>query len=374
MVNSRSEVEYLIHLLSCALNGRKPVAQEGIDYSALLSLAKKHQVYNIIFPLIKEMDDVPDSERTAFNNYHLSEITRMITINNEREMLYEELDDAGIKYMPLKGLIIKHYYPLESMRQMSDNDILFDSSRRDDVARIMKEYDYKPIATGENSDDYFKEPYCTFEFHRTLFFKEHDFCPTFDDLWDRASVNSEHPYMYDMGLDDVYIYSVCHMYKHFSTAGCGIRFLADHYLFLKQESDKLDWDYINSFFDKYGILQYEQESRNLAFKLFDEQELNDDELSLLQTYINCGIYGDGKINLTRKLEQFSTDGSADNAKKKYLLYRLFPPKKKMVADYRVLEKKPYLLPLYYVLRFFKGLFNSKDTIKEIKAVNKIDID
>lgn len=372
MINYKSEVEYLIHILSCAINGKEPVAQEGIDYSKLLSLAKKHQIYSAIFPVIKDMDDVPQSEKDLFREYHLNELTRMLTINNERSQIFDELDALGIDYMPLKGLIIKNYYPKESMRQMSDNDILFDYSRRNDVAAMMKDFGYKSTATGENSDDYFKAPYSTFEFHRTLFFEEHDFCPVFDDLWDRAYKDDEHSNMYHMGLDDVYIYSVCHMYKHFSTAGCGIRFLADNYLFLKKENDNLNWDFINSFFDKYGILEYEQKSRALAFKLFDEEPLNDDDYELLEVFINYGIYGSGKIKLTKSLEQMADGGSIESAKKKYLLSRLFPPKQKMIADFRVLEKRPYLLPLYYILRLFRGLFNSKKTLKEVQSVNKIN--
>lgn len=371
MAQIKIEVDYMIHLLSCALNGKKPRTQEGIDYSALLSLAKKHQIYNIIYPLLSDMPSVPDKYKDDFRSYHLSEVSRMLVINNEREMIYDELDEKGIKYMPLKGLIIKHYYPKESMRQMSDNDILFDFSFRDDVADIMKKAGYKTMATGENSDDYHKAPYCTFEFHRTLFYKQNDFCPVFDNLWDNAIVDETRPYMYHMGLEDTYIYSVCHMYKHYSTAGCGIRFLADHYLFLKKENEKLNWNYINSFFEKWNITDFEKNSRQLAFKIFDEEKLTDDEIALLETFINFGIFGDGQIKLTNRINALAENSSIENAKKKYLLYRLFPPKEKMIADYRALEKRKYLLPFYYIYRLLKGAKNSKKTFDEINSIKNV---
>lgn len=46
--------------------------------------------------------------------------------------------------MPLKGVILKELYPKIGMRQMSDNDILFDETYRKDVVRFMKNkgYDY----------------------------------------------------------------------------------------------------------------------------------------------------------------------------------------------------------------------------------------
>lgn len=372
MENKKKEVEYLIHLLSCALNGKEVQHQEGIDYSTLLSLARKHQVYNIIFPLIKDDSDVPEEYKKKFRDYNLSEISRMLVINNERSEVYDSLEENGIKYMPLKGLIIKDYYPMESMRQMSDNDILFDVKYRDVVADLMKSMGYKSIATGENTDDYHKPPYCTFEFHRTLFFAENDFCPKFDNLWENAIKDDEREYMYHMGLEDIYIYSVCHMYKHFTTAGCGIRFLADNYLFLKKEQEKLDWKRIDSFMSEYNISDYEQKCRRLAFDMFDENELDDDELELLETFMNFGIFGNGGIRIANRIKKLSEGSSIEQAKKEYLLYRLFPPKSKMIADNRILEKKPYLLPFYYILRLFKALLNGRKTLNEISDIKDVE--
>jgi hypothetical protein len=338
----------------------------------LLKLAKKHQVYNIIYPLISNSSHVPQEEKDAFRDYNLTEITRILTINNERSLIFSQFETHGIRYMPLKGLILKSYYPKESMRQMSDNDILFDVENRDKVAAIMKSFGYKTVATGENSDDYFKAPYSTFEFHRELFFDENDFCPKFDNVWDNATRDANSKYMYHMGLDDVYVYSICHMYKHFSTAGCGIRFLADNYLFLKKESENLNWDYINSKLSEFGIADYERESRQLAYKIFDELELTNQETKLLEIYINFGIYGDGNVALLKDVKKLADDGNIHAAKSKYIMKRLFPSKKKMVADYRVLEKKPYLLGAYYIYRLLKGVKNSKRTIGEINAVKNID--
>lgn len=369
----KKEVDYLVYLLSCAIKSEKNNQVDGIDYSSLLDLAKKHQVYNIIISLIMDNPEVSDEQKQQFKNYNLSEISRMIVVNNERENIYSFLNEHKIKYMPLKGLIIRDYYPVPSMRQMSDNDILFDISYRDDVSKFMKKNGYKCIATGENTDDYHKEPYCTFEFHKTLFFKEQSFCPVFENLWDNAVQDSDFPYQYHMNVNDVYIYSVCHMYKHFSTAGCGIRFLADNYLILKKESDNLDWEYINRFLSKYGILNFEQKTKKLAFKLFDGEELNDDEVELFETIMNFGIFGNGTVRLKNKISSMDAS-SVEEAKKRIIFERLFPPKKKMIADYRTLEKKPYLLPVFYIYRLFKAVFNGKKTINEFNNIKNIDVE
>lgn len=368
----KKEVDYLVYLLSCAIKTEQPNQVDGINYSSLLDLAKKHQVYNIIISLIIDNPDVSDEQKQQFKNYNLSEISRMIVVNNERENIYSFLNENKIKYMPLKGLIIRDYYPVSSMRQMSDNDILFDISYRDDVAKFMKKNGYKCIATGENTDDYHKEPYCTFEFHKTLFFKERSFCPVFENLWENAVQDADFPYRYHMNINDVYIYSVCHMYKHFSTAGCGIRFLADNYLILKRENNNLDWEYINAFLSKYRILEFEQKTKKIAFKLFDGEELSDEEIELFETIMNFGIFGNGTVRLKNKISSMGVS-SVKEAKKRIIFERLFPPKKKMIADYRTLEKKPFLLPAFYIYRLFKAAFNGKKTINELNSIKNVDI-
>ncbi|MBQ3904184.1 MAG: nucleotidyltransferase family protein [Eubacterium sp.] len=368
-VTDKKEVKYLIHLLACAFSGKAPSVIDGVDYKKLLSIAGRHQVYNIIFPLITDLEGVPEKEKAEFRDSSLSELKRMLVMNNERSMIFEQLKENGIRFMPLKGLILKAYYPKESMRQMSDNDILFDEENRDSVARIMKQNGYRVLATGENSDDYHKEPYSTFEFHRTLFFEENDFCPRFDFVWNNAVKDEENPCLYRMSLNDTYIYNVCHMFKHYSSGGCGIRFLCDNYLFLKKENEKLDFDYINSKLASFGIAEFEKQTRELAFKLFDEKELSGDDENLLDDFINSGIFGTSKARLEKEFE--ATDGSLESAKQRYILKRLFPPKKKMIADYRALEKRPYLLPLYYIYRFFRGAAHSKETVNEIKDINSI---
>lgn len=367
------EVNYLIHLLACVLNEKVPEsAPEDIDFDALFNLAEKHQIYNMIYPLIQGSVQISAEQKAKWRHSKMVETAKMITVNNERAEIYKAFEENKIKYMPLKGLILKGYYPKESMRQMSDNDILYDYSKRDILFGIMKNRGFKSTATGENSDDFMKPPYCTFEFHRELFFKEHEFCPKFDGIWDNAKQDKEFPFMYHMSREDNYIYSVCHMYKHYSTAGCGVRFLVDIYVVLKKDNDVLDWNYINSQLAEYGILDYEQKSKKLAFKLFDEKELDENEIKLLETYINFGIYGSGKIRLEKEILKFAEDSSVEKAKKKYILKRLFPSVKKMKADYRVLEKRPYLLPVFYIYRLFRALFNKEKTMAEIKNINEIE--
>lgn len=368
---SKPETAYLLHLIFCALHNEEPKEYGGVDYEALFELAKKQEIYNLINDKLQCAGFVPDEVKRLFRNQSLSELNRMIAISAQRSIVYSQLAQNGIKYMPLKGLIFKDYYPKESMRQMSDNDILIDESKRSKASEIMQKIGYEAYDTTQNSDDFFKEPYYTFELHRTLFDGESEFSPRFENVWKNAKQDEKNEYLYHMDKNDVYVYSVCHMYKHYTKFCCGLRFLVDNYLFIEKEGENLDFDYINSELEKYSLSDYERETRALAKKVFDGKELSEKEERLLKNYTDFGIFGDSEGEIVQKLSAVSQGNSKAKAKRKYILRRLFPKKKEMLFIYPILEKKPYLYPFMLIHRFFKGLFNIKKTSDELKSVNQI---
>lgn len=152
-----------------------PLPQKEINHKALFDLANKQQVYNIILPSLQNAGILTAAEESAWNDCRLSELRRTIVVNNERAAICAMLDEAGIKYMFLKGLVIREYYPSSFMRQMSDNDILYDKAMRDKLLKIMKHRGFYLGTASENSDDFYKKPYCSFEMHRDLFLKARNF-------------------------------------------------------------------------------------------------------------------------------------------------------------------------------------------------------
>ena len=319
---------YLLVLLRCALTGAPaPAAPEGLDFDAFFDLARRQQVYNIVFPLLAALPGVPEGEKKRWENYTYTELTRTITMDHERGQLFARLDEAGIDYMPLKGLLLREYYPKTSMRQMTDNDILYDPVGRKQLLQIMRKAGYKMTACGENSDDFHKPPYATFEFHRTLFFDEKDFCPRFDGLWQRATRDPDHPHAFVMDVSDNYLYTVAHMYKHYSTNGCGVRFLADVYLLYTKENARLDRPYIEAEFRKMDILDFARLVLRLALDLFEDRELDRDEMQMLTVCMQGGVFGDSKLTLVRQLNAQGAQLSGSAQRRRYLWRRLFPDKK-----------------------------------------------
>ncbi len=112
----------MIYLLSCAVNRETPDAQRaaGMDLDKLYEKARRHMVTSAVGYGL-EAAGIKDAR---FVRAQQSAALKSSTMDIEMEALLTELDAAGIWYMPLKGIVLQHLYPIYGMRQMSDHDIL----------------------------------------------------------------------------------------------------------------------------------------------------------------------------------------------------------------------------------------------------------
>ena len=314
-----------------------------------------------MLPVLEATGVLSDEQLESWNNYRLSELSKTIAVDNERRLICEELDKNGIKYMFLKGLINRTYYPKTSMRQMSDNDILYCDKDRDKLCSIMKHRGYYIGASGGISDDFYKKPYCTFEFHRTLFNPEEPFCPDFNP-WEHAVPFSEASSQMVMSKEDNFLYTTGHMYKHYYCIdGCGVRFICDLYL-LTHSGDKLDWDYINSRLEEFGIRKFSNTVQKLGEAIFEDGSTDEETNALLDFLFEGGVFGSSSYSLDNEIEKYGSKG-------KFLIHRIFPSVKEMKAEYRVLDKKPYLLGYYYIYRLIdKYRHNRKYMKRDLDAL------
>ncbi len=376
MEYSSVESEYLVSLLSSAINEKPlPQAPANIDWVQLVELSKKQQVYSIIASLLSGAA-LPQEQAQELNVYNQNELLRLLAMKSEFEALEKELAEKQIKFMMLKGSVLREYYPQQKMRQMSDIDLLYDYSKRESLLEIMNKRGFDLISWSENSDDFTKKPFYTFEFHHELFFNSLGFCPDFSNVWDNAVCDKNNAYKYHMSREDLYLHTITHMYKHFTMGGFGVRFLCDVYLFLKKEQSNLDWKYVNARLAEFSLTDFEAVMRKISFDLFEGRVPDDKQLDIINTIFKYGIYGNADVGIEMYFEKFKEEHDGKFVLFRYYLSKLFPNKEFMKRNYTVLESKPYLLPLYYVIRIFNKLTSNRDYIrksyKHLKQKNKKD--
>lgn len=364
------ETEYLFCVLRAAVNGETAAAPPaGIDWNQFFALSKKQEVYAMVAQSIDYSYLPPDIAR-ELNDQSKSELVRLIAMQNELKAIEEQLEKNEIRYMLLKGSVIRNYYPKQSMRQMSDIDIMYDPQKRDILLEIMKKRGYKMKSDGDNSDDFVKAPYYTFEFHRDLFKDVYGFCPDFSFVWDHAERSAEKPFEYIMCAEDLYLFHIAHMYKHGILGGFGVRFLVDTYLILKKNPD-MDTALLQRQLGKLNLSDFEEKIKILSFSVMEDKALTEEQTALFNDIIQNSIFGAAdNIDIAAAYEAYNAANGGGVLG--YLKNRIFPSKQQMQSMYPQLKEKGYLLPYYYFKRLFKNLFTSfSKGVKEVREIRNI---
>lgn len=316
-------------------------------------------------------------------------VRKVLLFDVERKKLCAWMDRERIWYLPLKGIILKEYYPSIGMRQMSDNDILFDADAWERVEKHMLSEGYETESVGNgNHDVYQKAPVYNFEMHRSLYGKGHDerWVEYYSDIKDCLIPDraDDRCYGYHMSDEDFYIYITSHAYKHYSGSGTGLRTLLDFYAYLNAKEDSLDFDYIRTACKKLGIDDFEQHNRILCRKVFApqqtynqdsfEQSLSADELEMLQYYLSSGVYGTFERMVANRMEkQTKADGKKNLSKLNYYRHRVFPGME-LYENYPLLVKHRFLIPAYWFYRIVRMLFSRERRdymLREVKAVERV---
>ena len=358
-----------LHLIALYLN-KKEEPSFKIDESNInffVNLSKMHSLTALFYKAAKDTKvDIKEEYLKKLEEYYFANVQKHVLFEQERKELLKYLWLNSISYIQLKGLVLKDYYDDPYVREFADNDIYF-IGNDEVVKKFFVERGYKvELFRKSNHDVYLKKPCLNFEMHRALFGETGDndkFIEYFATPKAGALSSGQGEGVYS--VNNFYVYFTAHSYKHFHIAGCGLRTLIDYYIFLKknQENDTLDFKYINKELSKIDLVDFSNQISTLSLKVFDEKELNEQELETLLFIASSGTYG--------TLENRVTKGIKEKGKAGYFFSRIFPPYRFYKTAYPWAYKVPILIPIAWLCRCFRVLFkNRKHATSELKMISK----
>lgn len=367
------EIDDLIYLLACAVNQTKPDSERvnSMQLELIYRWAQLHSVTALAASALEKAIELPE----VFEQAKKKSIRRIALFDIERGRIYAQLNKEKIWHMSLKGIILKEYYPAFGLREMSDNDILCDADRMDDIKRIMETLGFQCTVYDERVDDtYIKAP-VSFEMHRNLFDERESklFHSYYKDIKSRLLLNDKGDYEYRFTPEDFYLYMIAHEYKHYILGGTGLRSLLDIYVYLKRWNDKLDWEYIRRESDKLKISEFEEKTKALSKATFSGASLGDTEKEELIYYISSGTFGTSEHALSNSIARKLSGDDSEKAKKQYLKDRLFLTPEIIEKNYPFIYRHKILLPFLYLYRFMKAVFvRPKKILREYKELKEFE--
>ncbi|MBP3939789.1 MAG: nucleotidyltransferase family protein [Clostridia bacterium] len=368
---------YVIRLVSAVINGTQPEEKdESLEWKSIIEFSKKQSVLNIISYACEKLRNKPDAETMKFlKEFRMQKIIVEAQQEIEACDAMDKLEEMQAKHMPLKGYIIKNLYPSPDMRTMGDLDLLIEEERCEEIVAAFVAEGFTSCAEGDLHSNV-ERGNAYIEFHRSMVNEKHEtLSKYFGNGFGRAKLSQGYSYRYELSHEDLYIFLIAHIAKHYRYGGTGIRSLLDLYVYRKAYPD-MDCRYIDTELEKINLLVFGKKIEKISDDWYSGGFSG--EYDTVSSYIvSGGVYGDENAPLLNEFIN-DTQGSIKVTKIKNWLTTVFPGKELMTTRYPVLKKCIILLPLFWVVRFFDTLIrtpqNFKKSVRDTTSIMKIDND
>ena len=333
----------------------------------LYRISKKHDLAHLICDALDKNGLLLDGEiKKRFLKERFMAVCRYERQQYEFESVCEGLEKEKIPFIPLKGSIIRKYYPEPWMRTSCDIDILVKKEELDFAAQFLCEkLGYKREEKRTiNALTLYSESGVTLELHYDLTEGDRYGKQILSNIWDYATPVENKNYQMQLADSAFYFYHIVHMAKHFENGGCGVRSILD--LWILNNKISFDKEERNKLLENCSFLKFATACERLSEVWFSGSKADEWSEKIGEYILFGGVYGNEKnrvdIQQTKK-----------GSKGKYLLSRIFMPYNLLKISYPILTKHKWLYPFMLVVRCFSVLFKgeTKRIKKEIKLSESV---
>ena len=232
-MNQRT-IELLFAFVRSAISGTKIKDEERESYSPdmledLLEIAFKHDMVHMLVYGLKQ-NNLISKEDAQIEKSIFTAVYRYERLKYEYENLCNALENAQIPFIPLKGSVIRKYYPESWMRTSCDIDVLV---KPEDLEKAISYLSQKLqyVEKGRATHDVLLAS--PIGVHVELHFdlveegRANNAIDILSSVWNNVSLHENYGYWHEMSDEFFYFYHIAHMAKHFETGGCGVRPFVD---------------------------------------------------------------------------------------------------------------------------------------------------
>ena len=345
----------------------------------LFRLSKKHDIAPIVGNALNKCGafehlpvDIEESEReaiakikTKFDEQIFTSVYRYENINNELKEIRRVLSEAKIPFIPLKGSVIRKYYPEPWQRTSCDIDVLVKEKDADNAAEYLQtRLQYRCEEKWQHDISLFSPSNVHVELHFKLLDSDFKQVKDLIDIWSGDEISLLSDSEYQMSKELFLLYHIYHMAKHFIHGGCGIKPFID--LWIIKNKVGFDEEKAQKMLQESGLLAFYERSTDLMNVWFEGKEHSEITQEMEDYVLQGGVYG--------TLEQhIAMSQNKKGGKFRHLLSKIFLSYEQMKVYYPSVKKCPILFPFYQVRRWFRILFcgGRKAAMNEIKLNQSI---
>lgn len=348
-------MQELVFALLRAAICEQPIAEEikeqldDVRLSEIYDLAKKHAIAPLIADVLFNYNLLPDGE--VAEKYRISlwaSVIQQQKQSHELAKISHIFEENKIPYLPLKGSVLRNYYPEPWLRTCCDIDILVLQKDLDRAIETLKNKDYQFTTQSAHDVSLTSQSGVHVELHHTTLEKSRvrNANAALTNIWEYATVENG-TYGYVLNDAMFYFYHLAHMAKHIEVGGCGIRAFMD--LWILNHKVPFDKAQREALLEQGNLGKFAKLAEHLSEVWFSGAEQNKQSLLLQEYILSGGVYG----TLTNKV---AMQQQKQGGKIQYLLQRIVMPYESLCSLYPILYQHKWLLPLMQVRRWGKLIF------------------
>lgn len=360
--------ETFFQLIKSAVFENDFVCADEISEKELLwfyKISKHHDLAHLLGYILEKQGllNMGTESQTLFLQERKLAVYRYEQMQFEFEQICRILEENKIAHIPLKGAVLREYYPEPWMRTSCDIDILVKKEDLQAAIDKLVQGGFQYEETQIHDAHLYSESGVHLELHFDLMedFVNKNFNAVLSTAWEQTKPVEGWEYRLQFSEAFFYFFHIAHMAKHFANGGCGVRSFLD--LWILNQARVFQSEEAENLIKEANLLNFMQKAEKLSNVWFGE-EAHDEVTKEMQSYIvGAGVYGTMDNQLA--LKQVEMGG-----KKKHLISRIFLPYDLLKKSYPKLEKYPILLPFYHIKRWCRIVFgkNNKRAFQELKTI------
>lgn len=311
------------------------------------ALGAKHDLAHLIGQGASKLQ-LPDSpELEMCKKAAMTALVRQTQQEYDLQKLFRLLEDTCIFFLPLKGAVLRSFYPEPWQRTSCDIDIMV---KKEDIPRataLLKGEGWTQWEQSSNEITFVSKGKTVLELHHG-FMDAHVELPVkalLEDIWQYTRPVAGAEYHMELPEEWLYCCHLAHMAKHIVYGGCGIRPFLDLWI-MHKKTPRIVLP------EGSGLEVFAHGVNKLAQIWFGDQSMDEPSEKLQEFILSGGTYGSLKNQV--KMQQQKKGGKGN-----YLISRIFPPIAEMCGLFPILQKRVYLLPAFYIVRWCRLLFTGK---------------
>lgn len=279
------------------------------------------------------------------------------------------LEQGKIPFIPLKGSVLRQWYPEGWMRTSCDVDILVRERELTQARSLLEAKNWRYIKSSSHDISLLSPEGVHLELHHTTL----EDCISeagaaiMAEIWQDAKPVAGREYQMVISDGLFYYYHMAHMAKHFLAGGCGIRSFLDIWIL----NHRIDFDPVprTALLERGGLTAFAKAAEKLSEIWFSDQPMDEMSQCFQAFVLNGGTYG-------TLGNQVSLQQAKKGSRFRFLWERIFLPYSFLKYSYPVLQKHKWLTPVFWVVRWFRLLFGGKVavSVEELKKSAEVTED